>query len=345
MPRLATGNLAQPEKVAAAPDAKPDEQVASGKDAPAPETAVAKDETKQPADIQDRGRCCRQGRFVRAGARRRRCSRKRRPGPDGRRHARRTDRRQEEELPVVLLRRNAGAGCALARKAGQGKSRWWRSRTKPSAAQSRSARPRSATAAATSPCPAFARPTCSRSSASPASTTTATSTCTRTIDGPPVVLASAAGLARLAPNGLLKQRESVDVACLKPSLVRVLKTVERHYGKKMVVTSGYRSPSYNRKVNGAKKSQHMYCAAADVQVPGVSKWELAKYRSHHARPRRRRHLLPHRIGSHRRRPRARLELELPPAHLAKKFVSARVSRVAACAQRNYNPPRLSAPIV
>ena len=62
-------------------------------------------------------------------------------------------------------------------------------------------------------------------------------------DGPPVQLASAAGLARLAPNGLLKQRESVDVACLKPSLVRMLKTVERHYGKKMVVTSGYRSPA------------------------------------------------------------------------------------------------------
>ncbi len=97
------------------------------------------------------------------------------------------------------------------------------------------------------------------------------------VDGAPVVLASAAGLARLAPNGLLKQRASVDVACLKPGLLRVLKTVERHYGKKMVVTSGYRSPTYNRKVNGATKSQHMYCAAADVQVPGVSKSELAKY--------------------------------------------------------------------
>ncbi len=96
-------------------------------------------------------------------------------------------------------------------------------------------------------------------------------------DGAPVILASAAGFARLAPNGLLKQRESVDVGCLKPSLVRVLKSVERHYGKKMVVTSGYRSPTYNRKVRGARKSQHMYCAAADVQVPGVSKWELAKF--------------------------------------------------------------------
>lgn len=95
--------------------------------------------------------------------------------------------------------------------------------------------------------------------------------------GAPVQLASAAGMARLAPNGLLKQRETVDVACLKPGLVRVLKTVERHFGKKMLITSGYRSPTYNRKVRGAKKSQHMFCAAADVQIPGVSKWELAQF--------------------------------------------------------------------
>jgi uncharacterized protein YcbK (DUF882 family) len=91
------------------------------------------------------------------------------------------------------------------------------------------------------------------------------------------VLASAAGLARLAPNGLLKQTDRVDVACLKPSLVRVLKTVERHYGKKMIITSGYRSPAHNRRARGAKNSLHMYCAAVDVQIPGVSKWELANF--------------------------------------------------------------------
>lgn len=90
-------------------------------------------------------------------------------------------------------------------------------------------------------------------------------------------VASAAGLARLAPNGLLTQTERVDVSCLKPSLVRVLKTVEQHYGKQIVVTSGYRSPAHNRRARGAKNSLHMYCAAADVQVPGVSKWELAKF--------------------------------------------------------------------
>lgn len=91
------------------------------------------------------------------------------------------------------------------------------------------------------------------------------------------VASVAPGMARLAPNGLLKQRDDVDVSCLKPSLVRVLKTVERHFGRKMIVTSGYRSPGHNRKVRGARNSLHMYCAAADVQIEGVSKWELAQY--------------------------------------------------------------------
>jgi uncharacterized protein YcbK (DUF882 family) len=96
-------------------------------------------------------------------------------------------------------------------------------------------------------------------------------------DGGIYQVASAAGLARLAPNGLLKQTERVDIGCLKPSLVRTLKAVERHYGKKVVVTSGYRNREHNRRARGAKNSLHMYCAAADVQVPGISKWELAKY--------------------------------------------------------------------
>ncbi|MGE0499698.1 MAG: YcbK family protein [Rhizobiaceae bacterium] len=96
-------------------------------------------------------------------------------------------------------------------------------------------------------------------------------------DGGLYQVASAAGLARLAPNGLLKQTDNVDVACLKPSLVRTLKAVERHYGRKIMVTSGYRNPDRNRRARGAKNSLHMYCAAADVQVPGISKWELANF--------------------------------------------------------------------
>ena len=93
----------------------------------------------------------------------------------------------------------------------------------------------------------------------------------------PIRLASAAGMGRLAPNGLITQRESVDVACLKPSLVRMLKQIEGHFRKRAVITSGYRSPTYNKQVRGARNSMHMYCAAVDMQVPGVSKWDLASY--------------------------------------------------------------------
>ncbi len=96
-------------------------------------------------------------------------------------------------------------------------------------------------------------------------------------DSGPILLASAAGLARLAPNGLKVQRESVDVACLKPQLVKILKKIEAHYSSAVVVTSGFRSPTYNRRVRGAKNSLHMFCAAADIQVVGVGKWELARY--------------------------------------------------------------------
>lgn len=92
-----------------------------------------------------------------------------------------------------------------------------------------------------------------------------------------VQLASAAGLARLAPNGLHTQTDRVEIDCFKPQLVRVLKSVERHYGRPVVVTSGYRSPKHNRRIGGASGSRHTSCEAADIQIDGVSKWQLAKY--------------------------------------------------------------------
>ena len=97
------------------------------------------------------------------------------------------------------------------------------------------------------------------------------------MEGGPIRLASAAGLARLAPNGLKTQTESVDVTCLKPALVRVLKKVEQHYGRDVIVTSGYRNAARNKKASGSSNSLHMYCSAADIQVQGVTKTQLAEY--------------------------------------------------------------------
>ncbi|MBL0934200.1 MAG: YcbK family protein [Rhizobiaceae bacterium] len=96
-------------------------------------------------------------------------------------------------------------------------------------------------------------------------------------DGGIYQVAYAPGLARLAPNGLLKQHDDVDVSCLRPSLVRVLKSIEGRFGQKVVITSGFRSAERNRRARGARNSLHMACAAADIQVAGVSKWTLAEY--------------------------------------------------------------------
>ncbi|MFC3072701.1 YcbK family protein [Shinella pollutisoli] len=86
-------------------------------------------------------------------------------------------------------------------------------------------------------------------------------------------VASLAGLARLAPNGLWLQTEKVRTGCFKPELLSVLKTVEQHYGKPVIVTSGLRGMKRNR----ARQSLHTRCEAADIQIAGVGKWELAEY--------------------------------------------------------------------
>lgn len=96
-------------------------------------------------------------------------------------------------------------------------------------------------------------------------------------DAGQIQLASAAGLARLAPNGLHLQTDRVKVDCFKPQLIRTLKSIEHHYGRPVTVTSGYRSPKHNRRVGGASGSRHTSCEAADIQIDGVSKWQLAKY--------------------------------------------------------------------
>ncbi|MCD2176922.1 YcbK family protein [Rhizobium sp. C1] len=90
-------------------------------------------------------------------------------------------------------------------------------------------------------------------------------------------LISAPGLARVAPNGIWIQTPYVETDCFKPELLKMLHTVEKHYGKPPIVTSGYRPPVWNSKSGGAEHSLHTTCNAADIQVNGVSKWELASY--------------------------------------------------------------------
>jgi uncharacterized protein YcbK (DUF882 family) len=69
----------------------------------------------------------------------------------------------------------------------------------------------------------------------------------------------------------VKQRSSVKTSCFPKKLVAVLADIESHYGKTVVVTSGHRPHAKRR------GSQHIPCKAADIRVPGVGRYALAKY--------------------------------------------------------------------
>jgi uncharacterized protein YcbK (DUF882 family) len=64
---------------------------------------------------------------------------------------------------------------------------------------------------------------------------------------------------------------------LKLLVSNVLQPVRDHYGKTMVISSGYRSPALNKAVGGAKTSDHMTGCAADIEIPGVANYDLAVY--------------------------------------------------------------------
>lgn len=63
---------------------------------------------------------------------------------------------------------------------------------------------------------------------------------------------------------------------ISKELLRKLEMLRSKVNRKMIITSGYRSISYNKKVGGATNSQHLYGKAADVIVQGVSKYKLQR---------------------------------------------------------------------
>lgn len=57
----------------------------------------------------------------------------------------------------------------------------------------------------------------------------------------------------------------------------VLQKVRNHFGIAYSPNSVYRSPAVNAGIGGARMSQHMRGEAADIEVPTVSNFDLAKW--------------------------------------------------------------------
>ncbi len=80
--------------------------------------------------------------------------------------------------------------------------------------------------------------------------------------------------------GMYVASSEVNTFCLTPKLRFAIAALEGRFGRKVVVSSGYRDPLHNGKAGGADDSYHMKCMAADIFIPGVSKSSLiaAAYR-------------------------------------------------------------------
>jgi len=57
-------------------------------------------------------------------------------------------------------------------------------------------------------------------------------------------------------------------------LAENLQVLREHIQRPIVVISGYRSPTYNKKIKGARRSQHMLAKAADIIVSGMTPEEV-----------------------------------------------------------------------
>lgn len=55
----------------------------------------------------------------------------------------------------------------------------------------------------------------------------------------------------------------------------VLQPIADHFKKPVTIRSGYRSPKVNKKAGGADTSQHMKGEAADIEIIGISNYDLA----------------------------------------------------------------------
>ena len=70
-------------------------------------------------------------------------------------------------------------------------------------------------------------------------------------------------------------KDGSPVVFIDDYLYTVLDILRNKLGKPVIITSGYRTPEWNAKCDGAKYSYHMRGMAADIRADGISAKELA----------------------------------------------------------------------
>ncbi len=72
-------------------------------------------------------------------------------------------------------------------------------------------------------------------------------------------------------------KDKSEYLLIATELVEVLEKIRNHFNAPVIINSGYRTPSWNSKVNGASNSYHCKGMAADIVVKGRSSREVAEY--------------------------------------------------------------------
>ncbi len=88
------------------------------------------------------------------------------------------------------------------------------------------------------------------------------------------------GARQLAPGFKVREfrcRDGSDAIMIDQTLVVLLQAIREHFGKAVVITSGYRTATHNTAVGGAKSSQHLLGRAADIQVADTTVEAVAAY--------------------------------------------------------------------
>ena len=84
----------------------------------------------------------------------------------------------------------------------------------------------------------------------------------------------------VSPHFKAKEFQSKDGSeylLIATELIEILEKIRSHFNAPVIINSGYRTPSWNSKVNGAGNSYHCKGMAADIVVKRHSSLEVAKY--------------------------------------------------------------------
>lgn len=84
---------------------------------------------------------------------------------------------------------------------------------------------------------------------------------------------------KLSDHFTLKEfqcHDGQDIVAVDPRLVELLENIRKRCGAPVTITSGYRTPSYNRTLRGsASQSKHLFGMAADIKVKGYTPAQVA----------------------------------------------------------------------